>query len=71
MEGINQKKEDFDPNGDFCCEAGHVRVDYWTSLESLTGIWCRVRTYQFAKSDSPICKTGYSGFDRTENYEGT
>jgi hypothetical protein len=23
------------------------------------------------KPDSLVCKTGYSGFDRTENYEGT
>jgi hypothetical protein len=23
------------------------------------------------KMDNSVCKTGYSGFDRTENYEGT
>jgi hypothetical protein len=29
-----------------------------------------VEYIQCPKLDSPFCKTGYSGFDRTDGYEG-
>jgi hypothetical protein len=43
---------------------GYVRPEPLESGLAVGYVWC-------PKLDSPIYKTGYSGFDRTENYGRT